>query len=246
MRVLVTNDDGVDSAGLHALAVMLRQQGFDVVVAAPAADASGSSAAIIGSEKDGRIRMERKEFSGFTAYAVAATPAFITLIATRGAFGDPPDLVCSGINLGANVGRAVIHSGTVGAVLTGVTYGCPGLAVSLDVRDAVKSPHWTDAAAIAGQLVPLLLKESEPAAWSLNVPDRPRDEVLGVREAPLAAFGAVQTQFEAGDGYLRMTIAERESALETGTDAALLADGYAPVTALKAVTGASISSELPN
>ncbi|WP_020525678.1 5'/3'-nucleotidase SurE [Catelliglobosispora koreensis] len=244
MRILVTNDDGVQSPGLYALALMLRDKDFDVVVAAPSGEASGSGAAITGSEVDGKISVERREIAelpGITVFSIAATPAFITLIATRGAFGAPPDVVCSGINRGANVGRAIIHSGTVGAVLTGWTYGCSGLAVSLDVGlNPREDPQWTVAAELAGELLPSILNRSEPVALNLNVPDRERDGVLGIREAPLSSFGAVQTQFEAGDGFLQMTISEQESKYEEGTDAALLANGYAPVTAIRAVTEAQV------
>ena len=62
--VLVTNDDGIDSPGLHALAAAAAAEGLDVIVAAPASEASGSSASITGAEFDGRIHMERREIEG--------------------------------------------------------------------------------------------------------------------------------------------------------------------------------------
>ncbi|UYO97695.1 5'/3'-nucleotidase SurE [Microbacterium sp. M28] len=121
-RVLVTNDDGIDAPGLHALAAAAVSAGFDVVVAAPAKQSSGSSASILAEEADGRIRIGRRELDGLDgipAHAVHGGPGLIALIAARGAFGDPADLVLSGVNHGANVGRAILHSGTVGAALTG-------------------------------------------------------------------------------------------------------------------------------
>jgi 5'-nucleotidase len=136
MKVLVTNDDGVESPGLHALAGALVAAGYDVVVAAPDRDMSGSSAAIGQIHVDEEIEaapIELPGLEGVPAYAVDGPPGLCVLAARLGGFGDVPDLVVSGINPGCNTGRAILHSGTVGAALTGANFGCKGLAVSLDV-----------------------------------------------------------------------------------------------------------------
>jgi 5'/3'-nucleotidase SurE len=87
-------------------------------------------------------RVERIDHGG------GGDPGLIALIAARGAFGDPADVVLSGVNHGANVGRAILHSGTVGAALTGGLNGAWGAAVSLDVGMNPTEFHW-DAAADA-------------------------------------------------------------------------------------------------
>jgi 5'-nucleotidase len=136
MRVLVTNDDGVGSPGLHALARALVDDGHDVIVVAPDREMSGSAAAIGQVHVDEGIDAERVDLprlDGVPAYAVAGPPGLCVLTARLGGFGDPPDLVVSGINPGCNTGRAVLHSGTVGAALTAANFGCRGLAVSIDV-----------------------------------------------------------------------------------------------------------------
>ncbi|MGH6692172.1 MAG: 5'/3'-nucleotidase SurE, partial [Gammaproteobacteria bacterium] len=136
MRVLVTNDDGVASPGLHALARALVDDGHDVIVVAPDREMSGSAAAIGQVHIEGGIDAERVDLprlDGVLAYAVAGPPGLCVLTARLGGFGDPPDLVVSGINPGCNTGRAVLHSGTVGAALTAANFGCRGLAVSIDV-----------------------------------------------------------------------------------------------------------------
>jgi 5'-nucleotidase len=136
MKVLVTNDDGVGSPGLHALARVLVDDGFDVIVVAPDREMSGSAAAIGQVHLNEGIDAERVELprlDGVPAYAVAGPPGLCVLTARLGGFGDPPDLVVSGINPGCNTGRAVLHSGTVGAALTAANFGCRGLAVSIDV-----------------------------------------------------------------------------------------------------------------
>ncbi|HZN72294.1 MAG TPA: 5'/3'-nucleotidase SurE [Micromonosporaceae bacterium] len=237
-RVLITNDDGIASPGLHQLAAAAHKDGLEVVIAAPMNEASGSGTAITAVESSGRVVVEERTVPGLPevpAYAVAASPAFITLIATRGAFGDPPDLVLSGINRGANVGRAIMHSGTVGAALTASAYGRSAMAVSLDVGlDAVEPPNWQTAAEVARRLFALLAEAEPPMTLNLNVPDVPADRVPGLRSGALASFGAVQINLaEAGKGYLRVAIADSEAAREPGTDAAWLADGYASLTPLQ-------------
>ena len=136
MKVLVTNDDGVDSPGIHALARALVAAGHDVVVVAPDRDFSGSGAAIGKVHLDESIdaaKVELPDLPGIPAYAVDGPPGLCVLAARLGGFGDPPDIVVSGINPGCNTGRAVLHSGTVGAALTAANFGGRGLAVSIDV-----------------------------------------------------------------------------------------------------------------
>ena len=117
MRLLVTNDDGIDAEGLHVLAQRLATTGHDLVVAAPAADASGSGAALGVFHADSHIDVKRVEVPGCDApaWAVAGPPGLCAMAAHLGAFGAPPDIVVSGINAGLNTGRAILHSGTVGA-----------------------------------------------------------------------------------------------------------------------------------
>ena len=249
--ILVTNDDGIDAPGLHVLAAVASTLGgYEVVVAAPTGDVSGSSAAITSIQEHGRVVVEPRELPdlpGIRAYAIAGTPAFITVIASQGAFGEPPALVLSGINDGANVGRAILHSGTVGAALTACLYGAPALAVSLDSTPAASpgepagEPHWATAAQVAGDLLPLLLDPAVPVAVNVNVPDRPTEGLAGRRYATLAPFGAfgpVQTNVEINDGFVRLTIADSDITPPPDSDAALLARGFVSITELSPLTQA--------
>ena len=129
VRILVTNDDGIDSPGLHALAAAAADFGT-VMIAAPAVESSGTSAGLTAARDDRRVAVEERD----GGLAVAAHPGLIALIACHGGFGPAPDVVLSGVNRGANVGRAVLHSGTVGAALTASVNGARALAVSLDVQ----------------------------------------------------------------------------------------------------------------
>lgn len=107
---LITNDDGIDSPGLHRLARIAIDAGLDVVIAAPSSQSSGSSASITGAGEDGRVPFERQHLEGFDVpvFSVRAAPALISLIAAHGAFGPAPDIVFSGVNRGAKDRKSVV------------------------------------------------------------------------------------------------------------------------------------------
>jgi 5'-nucleotidase len=244
MRVLVTNDDGIDSPGLHALARIAVAAGHDVVVAAPVHEASGAGAGLTAIDAEGRIVVESRSLAGLDGvpvHAVAASPAFIVLLATREAFGPAPDLVLSGINRGANTGLAVLHSGTVGAAFTAVNNGCRAMAVSVDSGfGADARPLWDTAAAVAADLLPLVTGGDAGFALNVNVPNCDLGDIRGIRRATLATFGVVQmTMLEQGHGYVRMSLEQSNAELEPGTDEAWLIDGYVAVTPIRPTAEAS-------
>jgi 5'-nucleotidase len=236
IRCLVTNDDGIDSEGLRTLALVAVEGGLEVVVAGPMRNCSGASSSITAVEADGCFVVERRPLAGLDAcdtYAVGGLPAFIALTGSRGAFGPPPDILLSGINHGPNTGHAILHSGTVGAALTASTHGLRAMAVSIGPGNP---PHWETAADVARRVLPWLVEAPAGTVLNVNVPDVPLGEVRGLRQANLASFGAVQTNIvEKGEGYVQVSVSEIEAEHEPGTDAALLAAGYATVTALRSV-----------
>ena len=245
LRCLVTNDDGIASPGIAALARVAVDAGLEVVVAAPLRDTSGASASITAVEEDGRFVVEHYPLPGLEGcdtYGVGGLPAFIALTGCRGAFGPVPDIVLSGINHGPNTGFAVLHSGTVGAALTASTHGARAMAVSLHSGAHIRvphhagTPHWETAAELARRVLPTLMESPPRTVFNLNVPNVALDEVRGLRPARLATFGAVQFNVvEKGEGYAKIGLSEMEADLEPGTDAALVADGWATLTALQAV-----------
>jgi len=244
VRTLITNDDGIDSPGLLRLALSSVDAGLDVVVAAPAAERSGSSAAITATESDGSILIERRRLEGLAevpCYAVHAAPALISLIAGHGTFGDVPELVLSGINRGVNLGRVVLHSGTVGAAITAGVNGTHAMAVSLDVDGRRDSAHWSVAARLAQKVVPVLLEQPAGTVFNLNVPQSDSDQLPAIRAARLAGFGIVQTTMsERHDHHIRLSVADPTGPLEPGTDAQLLADGYATLTSIRSISEAPL------
>jgi 5'-nucleotidase len=236
MRILVTNDDGVESAGLAPLARAVRSTGAEVVVAAPQEDNSGVGAAI------GRLHADRSidvvettlaGVDGVPVHAVAGPPALAVIAAYLGAFGEPPDLVVSGINPGPNTGGATLHSGTVGAALTAANFGLSGLAVSMV---AGKTIHWETAAALAVPAIQWLTEQPARTVLNLNAPNVPLEDVRGVRWGELAEFGSVRTALiESQGGRLQMEwVGGRDDHAEH-TDAGLVQRGYASLTLLSGI-----------
>ncbi|MET0912656.1 MAG: 5'/3'-nucleotidase SurE [Acidimicrobiales bacterium] len=192
-RLLLTNDDGIDSIGLHVLARAMRAHG-DVVVAAPDSEYSGAGASL------GALHLIQPEVSRVAldgideAWSVSGPPGLCVMFARLGVFG-PIDLVVAGINPGANVGRAIYHSGTVGAALTARNGGMSGVAVSQAVAgfgiegqgwdEMIADQHWDTAATVAGEVVAAVLAATldGPIVVNVNVPNLPLDEIAGWRHA---------------------------------------------------------------
>jgi 5'-nucleotidase len=231
-RVLVTNDDGVHAVGILALAVALAKEGHDVVVAAPLEDFSGSGAALGPGHANG-VRTERLEIPDLPdvpIYGVDGPPGMCVMAAHLGAFGDRPDIIASGINLGGNTGRSILFSGTVGAALAGANFGLKGVAVSQSLGDPWEIET---GAAFGAAAVAWALERPTGTVLNVNVPNLPVDQVRGVRSGRLAPFGVVRTVLEGEvDGHLQLVLRETEDELDPDTDTMLVNAGYVSVNAL--------------
>jgi 5'-nucleotidase len=243
MRILVTNDDGVESPGLKALATALANAGHDVTVFAPMDDRSGAGAAIgkvYGAAPPAVARTDWSDVPGVAVHALDAPPATAVMAACLGAFGEPPEVVASGINPGQNTGHLVLHSGTVGAALTAAVLDVPGLAVSLQF-DPDGTYRWETAAAFAAQAVEWVAQPQAgaPRVLNLNVPNLALEDVKGVREATLAAHGEVWiASADVSGGDLKIEFQGRGDAAP-GTDVALVREGYVAVTPLIGIARAA-------
>jgi 5'-nucleotidase len=192
VRILVTNDDGIDSEGLHVLARAMTEHG-DVTVVAPDDEYSGASAAL-GALHRIQPEVHQTQIEAVPeAWAVTGPPALCVMFARLGAFGPPFDMVVSGINPGVNVGRSVYHSGTVGAALTARAGGMTGVAVSQAVHgfgvegqgwdEMLSGQVWAGAAEVASALVGALRGglPRTPVVANLNVPNLAVAEMAGWR-----------------------------------------------------------------
>jgi 5'-nucleotidase len=209
VRILITNDDGVGAPGLAALTRALVRwvdaaaddggPAHQIVVVAPSSNFSGASAAV-GSVTDrttipyARATVEGAE--GVEAYGLDASPALSVIAGALGAVGPKPDLVLSGINHGVNVGRSVLHSGTVGAALTASQLGISALAVSL--RAGANPDPWESAAELAVSLIPVLVSAPVRTVLNLNVPALPLDQIRGLRWARVSGAGLIKAASGAG------------------------------------------------
>jgi 5'-nucleotidase len=168
--ILVTNDDGVNSPGLRAIAERLSAIG-EVTVVAPDREVSGISHALTVSEP---LRYEKLEEGVF---AVAGTPADCVNLAVGNLLKVPPQLVVSGINRGANVADDVTYSGTVAGAMEGAMLGITSFAVSLASK---QSEDFRTAAEFAVQLAQIVAERTLPHRTFLNV-NVPLGKVEGVR-----------------------------------------------------------------
>jgi 5'-nucleotidase len=249
VRLLVTNDDGIESEGIHVLARVLHEAGHDVRVVAPDRDWSGAGAALGRLHPDDTIDVTEVTIPGapdIKAWSVAGPPGLTVLATQLGAFGEPADLVVSGINAGLNTGRSILHSGTVGAALTGQNFGISGLAVSVAWGDEW---YWHTAARCALEVLESHLVGAPPrTVLNLNVPACDYDDLGGVRWARLAAFGAVRAAMaDASQGRLQMELTATGLSPEPDTDQGTVNDGYAALTTLVGVVEAwSTETELPS
>jgi 5'-nucleotidase len=194
VRILVSNDDGVEAPGIAALALAARRTRHEVVVVAPLEDWSGASAAVGAFYRREGVEYRTFEIEGLEdipVYGVDGPPALGVILACIGGFGERPDIVLSGINHGVNVGRAALHSGTIGAVMTAAQFGISGLAAS--IRYGPDPVPWETAARLAEALVPVLETAPPATALSLNVPDVEWENLQGVRAAHLGRGGTIRS-----------------------------------------------------
>ena len=177
MRVLLSNDDGVDAPGILVLAERLAALG-EVTIVAPDRDRSGASNSLT---LDQPVRVVHLEDG---RYRVAGTPTDCVHLALSGLLEDEPDIVVSGINNSANLGDDVIYSGTVSAAMEGRFLGLPAIAVSLagagEHHDG-NGHHFDSGARAVSLLMRRLLVDPLPAdtILNVNVPDRPWAELRG-------------------------------------------------------------------
>ncbi len=249
MRVLLTNDDGVRAPGLAHLARALQGRGWDITIAAPLTEASGAGAGVGPVHTMGEgVPVEQLELpglEGIPTFALAALPALIVISGCLGAFGPPPDIVVAGINPGRNVGRATLHSGTVGAALTAVHFDKRGLAMSIQsgpfssYESAGESPiHFATAAAVGAALAEHIVLAPARTVINCNVPNLPVGALRGICSAHLARSGLIRSAHLDAISATRMQLElgfdhPREGEV---TDEALTALGYVTVTPLASVT----------
>ena len=228
MRILISNDDGYFAPGLERLAAALAPRA-EITVVAPAADRTGASNSLT---LDRPLTVRRAP-SGFLF--VDGTPTDCVHLAVTGLLDRLPDLVISGINLGANMGDDTIYSGTVAAATEGYLLGIPSIAISLASKAA---EHFETAAAVALELFERHEQQALGARLlNVNVPDLPHAKLKGYRVTRLGrrhkAENVVATKSPRGETVYWVGAAGAAADAGEGTDFHAVEHGYASITPLQ-------------
>lgn len=184
-NILLTNDDGIQAEGLRILAEVARKFG-NVTIVAPERQCSGMSQKLSIATPMALRRIPDYPVEGVTAYSLDGTPVDCSKVAILKLLPQKPDIIFSGINFGYNAGFDCANSGTIGAVMEGLTLGVPGIAFSNGVPDgAVFNGKGADYSVITATLADiieeLLPLEIEPSAfWNVNFPGCPLSEYKGI------------------------------------------------------------------
>ncbi|HEV2414897.1 MAG TPA: 5'/3'-nucleotidase SurE [Candidatus Dormibacteraeota bacterium] len=221
--ILVTNDDGVASPGIHALFEAMRQLG-DVTMVAPEVQRSAVGHAIT---RDAPLRTKRVELG----YAVSGTPADCVQLAVRVLLARTPDLVVSGINLGPNTATNIIYSGTVSAATEARMMGIPAMSISIG---AFENPLWETAAAYAKRFAKLLLQDRialpPKVVLNVNVPNLPLADVKGIKVTRQGDSGYKEIFQPRGDSEFWAQGTYAMTDVDADTDALALDQGFVSLT----------------
>jgi 5'-nucleotidase len=235
MRILLTNDDGIDAPGLHALREIAAQLSDDVWVVAPETNQSGASHSLSMREP---LRLRRLDER---AFAVRGTPTDSVIMGVRYILKDKlPDLVLSGVNRGANMAEDVTYSGTIAGAFEGTILGIRSIALSQAFGfGSGRSVRWQTALAHAPGLIRRLLAAQwmPSCVMNVNFPDRDPDDVQGTLVTVQGRRDPGLLQIEErhdtwGNPYYWLAFERRRSSAAEGTDLAAVYAGYISVTPL--------------
>ncbi|HEY3177444.1 MAG TPA: 5'/3'-nucleotidase SurE [Casimicrobiaceae bacterium] len=228
MRILLSNDDGYFAPGLEQLAAALAPRA-EITVVAPERDRSGASNSLT---LDRPLSVRRAP-NGFLF--VNGTPTDCVHLAVTGLLDQLPDMVISGINLGANMGDDTIYSGTVAAATEGYLLGIPSIAISLASKAA---SHFETATQIAIDLVERHARQTAgPWLLNVNVPDVPRRDINGIKITRLGrrhrAEDVIRTESPRGETVYWVGAAGPAADAGDGTDFHAVEQHFVSVTPLQ-------------
>ena len=234
MRILITNDDGIDAPGLHALRQIANELSSDVWCVAPETNHSGAGHSLSLHEPL-RLRQISEK-----AFAVRGTPTDSVIMGVRHILkGQRPDLILSGVNRGANIAEDVTYSGTIAAAFEGTLIGVRSIAMSQSFGFESDSPRWEVPIAHGPALVKKLVSVEWPANVLMNVnfPDRAPERIEGTRvtsqgrrDQDLLAIDERRDTW--GNPYYWLGFARRRSNPGAGTDLEAVYSGHISVTPL--------------
>jgi 5'-nucleotidase len=234
VRILLTNDDGIHAEGLEVLERIARTLSDDVWVVAPETDQSGFAHSLSLSEP---LRMRKLDDRH---YALRGTPTDCVIMGVRQILPEPPDLILSGVNSGANIADDVTYSGTIAGAMEGTLLGIPSIALSqgYNVTEAGRTLHWDTAETHGPGLVRRLLDASVPKGIFLNVnfpncpPDKVKGAIVATQGKRVHGLWAEERKDGRGFPYYWLRFGREPSEVREGTDMAALRDHHISVTPL--------------
>ncbi len=235
MRLLLTNDDGIEAEGLACLERIARTLSDDVWICAPAVEQSGKGRGITLTEP---LRVNRM---GDRRFAVTGTPTDCVVLAVNDLMPERPDLVLSGVNRGHNVGEDCSYSGTVAGALQGMAFGIRSIALSQSLErfhDEVTA-HWETAETHAPPILSRLMAQEwhEGVMWNINFPARAPEAVTEVEVTrqgfrQIGEMHAVKRTDLRGRDYYWMSFRGQKQDHAPGTDLRAMDEGRISVTPL--------------
>lgn len=234
MRILVTNDDGINAPGLAVLERVAAAISDEVWVVAPETDQSGLSHSLTLGDP-----LRLRELGG-RRFALRGTPSDCVIMATRRIMGETPDLVLSGINAGQNIADDVTYSGTVAGAIEGTLIGIPSIALSLafDPENG-GSLQWETAERFAPNVIRRLLDFGFPdgVLYNVNFPDIPPEQVAGIdatRQGRLIHSLFIDERTDPrGNTYYWLGYRRRTNERVPGTDLLSIEGGHISVTPMR-------------
>jgi len=235
MRILLTNDDGIEAPGLDVLQQIASELSDDIWIVAPETDQSGAAHSLTLHEPLRCRTLKDKVF------AVKGTPTDCVIMGIRFLIADkPPDLVLSGVNRGQNLADDVTYSGTVAGAIEGTLLGVPSIALSLATRfDSSGKTRWETPMKLGAGLVRRLLDVGwqEGVVLNVNFPDREPEDVVGLE---VTAQGrrdqdllTIEDRMDTrGNPYYWLGFERRRSRPPKGTDLLAVYNGRISVTPL--------------
>ena len=234
MRILVTNDDGINAPGLDVLREIAEALGSEVWVVAPETDQSGLSHSLTLNDP---LRLRKIEDR---VYALRGTPTDCVIMGVREVMKDAPDLILSGVNSGQNISDDVTYSGTIAAAMEGTMLRIPSIALSQAYDwDSGAAIPWSVASARAPDLLRKILEKGiEPGILiNINFPSCAVEDVAGVQITRQGALTHGLFIDKRSDGrsnpYYWLTYQRQSQNVLTGTDMDALQQNFISVTPLK-------------
>lgn len=235
MKILITNDDGINAPGLASAERIARELTDNVWVVAPETDQSGLAHSLTLSHPLRLRKLDDRKF------AVNGTPTDCVIMGVRELMDEPPDIILSGVNSGQNIADDVTYSGTVAGAIEGALLGIKSIALSqaYNFEEGTRNVKWETCERLAPEIIERLCEVEFPAKTLINInfPNCDADEISGIGMARQGAFthGLFMEKRYDGRGfpYYWLKFGREASDHKPDTDISILRENRISITPLK-------------